>query len=156
MASGAYRLAPASGLEIGTRGQSINCRSVGGHHRATIPALLKPARHPLATRANPAPLRRGSQHVQKRKRLRFLACVLNPHLWQTLIRRKLANRTRQILALHTRVNAFSPEPIDPQRGHDQIGSLDQAWHEQSIAGSVFEEAEADNLPHENQSDNAFR
>ena len=72
------------------------------------------------------------QEIKNRKRLSFLAGVLDPDFWQTLIRWQFAGRAPQILALDAGINPFCPEPIGPQRSHDEIGGLDQAWHQLRI------------------------
>lgn len=98
------------------------------HPGRTIPALLEAAFHQFTASAEPAMLRHMLQVMQQFARPRLLGRMMNPDLWQALIRRQLARHASQILALHTGVDTFCRKRIGPQCGDRQIRGLGQAWH----------------------------
>jgi hypothetical protein len=51
--------------------------------------------------------------MQQLMRLSFLARVINPYFWQTLIRRKFASRTPEVLTLDAGHDPLRPKPIHP-------------------------------------------
>jgi len=46
-------------------------------------------------------------------RLSFLAGVINPYFWQTLVGWQFTSRTSEVLTLHAGANALCLEPIHP-------------------------------------------
>ena len=68
------------------------------------------------------------QVVKQLSRPRFLGIVLNPHLRQALVRRQLAGRATEILALHAGGDTFHLERINPQGGNGKVWGLSQFPH----------------------------
>lgn len=97
-----------------------------------MPALLEAAFDQFTTSAYPTALFHLLKQAQERMRSGFLKRVLDPDFWQALIGRQFASGTAEKLALDAGIDAIGPQPIRPQRRHEQIGGLSQAWHGQSI------------------------
>ena len=105
------------------------------HQACAVPALLKPALHQFTAGAKPAVLGHVLQVVEQFARPGFLVGMMNPDLWQALVRRELPRHAGQVLALHGGGDAFRRKRIGPQRGNGQIGGLGQAQHENRAYGA---------------------
>jgi len=90
--------------------------------------LLETALDQFTAGTVPTPLRHMLQVVKHFSRPRFLGIVLDPHLRQALVRRQLAGRAAEILALHTGGDTFPLERINPQRGNGKVWGLGQFLH----------------------------
>ena len=127
--SGGEPSSPNCGASAGVRLVTLFNRL---HHGAAMPALLETAFYQLTTNAYPTTLLHVLQYGQKRTCPGFLKRVLDPDFGQALIGRQFASGTAKELALDAGVDTLGPQPVRPQRGHEQIGGLGEAWHGQSI------------------------
>jgi len=85
---------------------STGGRRSARHPGGAVPTLLEAAFHQFTASTEPAMLRHMLQVVQQLARPCLLGRMMNPDLWQALIRRQLTRHAGQILALHAGDDAF--------------------------------------------------